>query len=188
MSKLGLGKWFLAAAAVGVGSAALADPYYGQGYGYYPPPGPAPGQAYAEVLSSQPVYRQVAIAVPQQQCYQQPVTYVDNRPSIGGTLLGGLAGGLIGHTIGRGSGNAWATGIGAVVGAGVGNNIASAGEVQRTAYQQQCTMVSNYQYQQQLEGYNVTYRYGGQVYSTHLPYDPGPQLLVNVNVAPAPGY
>lgn len=179
----GLGRFFVVAAAIGASSAALAEPYYGYG-GYAPPP---PGQAYAQVLGSNPVYQQVNVAIPRQQCYDQQVVYRDDRPSIGGTLLGGLAGGLIGHSIGGGSGKAWATGIGAVVGAGVGNNIARSGEVDRVGYQQQCTTVNDYQVQQQLAGYDVTYSYGGQVYRTHLPYDPGPQLLVNVNVAPA-GY
>lgn len=179
-SSKGLGKFFIAATALGLSTAALADPYY-QGYG------PPPGQAYAEVLSSTPIYRQVSVAMPRQECYDQQVVYNDYRPNLGATLIGGLAGGLLGHSIGGGSGKAWATGIGAVVGAGVGNNIANAngGGGERVGYQRQCNTVNDYQYQQQLDGYDVSYRYGGQVYRTHLPYDPGPQLLVRVNVAPA---
>lgn len=183
------GKYLVAAVALGLSTAALADPYYQGGYqqgGYYAPP---PGQAYAQVLSSTPVYREVSVAVPRQECYDQQVVYNDYRPNVGATLLGGLAGGLIGHSFGRGSGNAWATGIGAVVGAGVGNNIANANGYggQRVGYQRQCSTVNDYQSQQQLDGYDVSYRYGGQVYRTHLNYDPGPQLLVRVHVAPA-GY
>ena len=179
-----LGRLVIVAAALGASSAALAEPYYGYGYNAYAPP---PGQAYAEVLSSVPLYQQVNVAIPRQQCYDQQVEYRDNGPAIGGTLLGGLAGGLLGHAVGGGSGKAWATGIGAVVGAGIGNNIANANNPPRVGYQQQCTVVNDYQVQQQPAGYDVTYRYGGQVYRTHLAYDPGPQMLVNVNVAPA-GY
>ena len=183
MDKSGIGKFFVAAAALGISTAALADPYYG---GYYAPP---PGEAYAEVLSSTPVYQQVNVAIPHQQCYDQQVVYNDYRPSLGGTLIGGLVGGLLGHSIGGGSGKAWATGLGAVGGAMVGNNIANAsyGGAQQVGYQRQCSTVNDYQTQQQLAGYDVTYRYGGQVYRTHLPYDPGQQLLVRVAVAPA-GY
>jgi len=188
MSKQGFGRFFVAAAALGLSTAALADPYYGGGYGPAYPPPPPPGEAYAEVLSSTPVYQQVSVAVPRQECYDQQVAYNDYRPSLGGTLIGGLAGGLLGHSIGGGSGKAWATGIGAVLGAGVGNNIANANYGgQRVGYQRQCNTVNDYQTQQQLAGYDVTYRYGGQVYRTHLPYDPGNQLRVRVNVAPA-GY
>jgi len=180
-----LGKIFLVAAVLGTSAAALADPYYDNGgYNGYAPP---PGQAYAQVLSSVPVYQQVNVAIPRQQCYDQQVVYRDNGAAFGGTLLGGLAGGLLGHSIGGGSGKAWATGIGAVVGAGIGNNIASANAPQQVGYQRQCQVVNDYQTQQQLAGYDVTYRYGGQVYRTHLAYDPGQQLLVRVNVAPA-GY
>jgi uncharacterized protein YcfJ len=176
----GLGKVLVISAMLGASVAALADPYYG-GYG-----APA-GEVYAPVLSSRPVYQQVGVAVPRQQCYDQPVVYRDDGAVVGGTLLGGLAGGLIGHAFGHGSGNAWATGVGAVVGAGIGNNIASANSVQTAGYQRQCTTVSDYQVQPQLVGYDVTYGYGGQVYRTRLSYDPGPQLLLSVNATPA-GY
>lgn len=183
MNTKGFGKFLVVTAALGVSTAALADPYY-YGSGYYAPP---PGQAYAEVLSSTPVYQQVNVAIPRQQCYDQQVVYTDNRATVGATLLGGLAGGLLGHSIGGGSGRAWSTGIGAVVGAGIGNNIARANAPQQVGYQRQCAVVNDYQVQQQPAGYDVTYRYGGQVYRTHLAYDPGPQMLVNVAVAPA-GY
>jgi uncharacterized protein YcfJ len=33
-------------------------------------------------------------------------------------------------------------------------------------------------------GYQVTYEYGGQRFSTRLPYNPGNQLPVNVAVTP----
>jgi len=183
MNIKGFGKILVVTAALGVSTAALADAYY-YGPGYYAPP---PGEAYAEVLSSTPVYQQVNVAIPRQQCYDQQVVYTDNRATVGATLLGGLAGGLLGHSIGGGSGKAWSTGIGAVVGAGIGNNIASANAPREVGYQRQCQVVNDYQVQQQPAGYDVTYRYGGQVYRTHLNYDPGPQMLVHVAVAPA-GY
>ena len=185
MNKRMLARIFVAAGVLGASTAALADPYYPAAYGAYPPP---PGQAWAQVVSTTPVYQQVNVAYPRQECYDQQVTYADPRPTIGATIIGGLAGGLLGHAIGGGSGKAWATGIGAVVGAGIGNNIARAdGGDLRTGYQRQCTTVSDYQVQQQLAGYDVTYNYGGRLYRTHLGYDPGPQLLVRVDVAPA-GY
>jgi len=161
------------------GGPALAYPYDAVGDDY------PSDQAYAEVLSSTPVYRQVRVITPRQECYQQQVVYNDYGNSLAGTLLGGLVGGVVGHQIGRGSGNAIATGLGAVVGASVGNNIARANAGQQVGYQQRCTVVNDVHYEQRPDGYDVTYRYGGRIYRTRLPYDPGPRLLVNVNVAPA---
>jgi uncharacterized protein YcfJ len=173
--------WQAASTAAGVlfaGGAALAYPYAGDAYG-------PPDQAYAEVLSSTPVYRQVRVVTPRQECYQQQVVYPDYGNSLAGTLLGGLVGGVVGHQIGRGSGNTIATGVGAVVGASVGNHLARASDAPEVGYQERCRTVEEVRYEQRPDGYDVTYRYGGRIYRTHLPYDPGPRLLVNVNVAPA---
>jgi len=165
----------VAAAAFGASLAAQADPYYAS-------------QAYAEVLSSTPIYREVRVDQPRQECYDQQVVYQEPRyqgNEVAGTLLGGLVGGVVGHAFGRGSGNVLATAAGAVVGASVGNNIARANAGQQVGYQQRCTVVNDVHYEQRSDGYDVTYRYGGRIYRTRLPYDPGPRLLVNVNVAPA---
>jgi uncharacterized protein YcfJ len=39
--------------------------------------------------------------------------------------------------------------------------------------------------QRQIMGYDVQYRYRGEVYESRLGYDPGERLRVLVNVAPA---
>ena len=164
----------IAAVALGVSASALAD--------YYP------SQVYAEVLSSTPVYQQVSVAQPRQECYQQQVVYQNNPGGVvAGTLIGGLIGGVLGHQIGGGSGRAWATGLGAVAGAGVGNNIARADNGQTVGYQPVCSTVADYHYEQRLVGYDVAYGYAGQVYHNRLPYNPGSQLLINVSVGP-PAY
>ncbi|MDB5987341.1 MAG: hypothetical protein JWR16_2394, partial [Nevskia sp.] len=103
-----------------------------------------------------------------------------------GTLIGGIVGGVVGHQFGAGSGRVLATAGGAVVGASVGNNIARRDEgPPQVGYQQRCDTVNAFHDEQQIDGYDVTYRYGGRVYHSRLPYDPGPRLAVNVDVAPA---
>jgi uncharacterized protein YcfJ len=138
------------------------------------------------VVSTSPVYQQVN--TPQQQCWTEQVTTDASPPadrSYGGTVLGGIAGGLLGHTVGKGSGRDAATAIGAVTGAVLGDklgNQGSGGSVQQTRQEQHCRTVDNWS--QQLTGYSVTYRYGGQQYQTILPYDPGSTLQVQVGITP----
>jgi uncharacterized protein YcfJ len=156
-----------------------------------PPPGPAPGAgpdnahyAWADVLRVDPVYGVTRTATPTQQCYDQQV--VQQTPSNKGigTVLGAVVGGVLGSTIGHGRGNTAATVGGAVVGGAVGNSVASGGETY-TSNQTVCQPGSQVSEQRQIIGYDVEYRYHGDVYMSRLSYDPGERLRVRVNVSPA---
>jgi len=146
---------------------------------------------FAQVVSSRPIIRQVAVSQPRQQCWDEQVTYREPAPVAGnnaaGAILGGIIGGVAGHQIGGGSGRAVATGIGAVVGAGLGSH---AGEYRRpaamrTGYETRCQTIDDRRFEDRFEGYDVTYRYNGNVYHTTMPYDPGNRIAVNVDVRPA---
>lgn len=173
------------------------------GYGDYPPPppsGPAPPPpgavppqgaagdnahyAWADVLRVDPVYGVARTATPTQQCYDQQV--VQQTPSNKGigTVLGAVVGGVLGSTIGHGRGNTAATVGGAVVGGAVGNSVASGGQTY-TTNQTTCQQVTQVSEQRQIIGYDVEYRYHGDVYMSRLSYDPGERLRVRVNVGPA---
>lgn len=167
--------------------AAFAGGYYNPDYdddgGRY-------GQAeYARVVSTQPVYQTVRVDQPRQECWNQPVTYrdqrYDNNVAAGG-LIGAIAGGVIGHQFGGGGGRAVATAVGAMVGAGVGANTAAANTpyYEQTGYQERCRTVADSHYENRIEAYDVTYRYNGRVYTTRLPYDPGDCIAVDVDVRP----
>jgi uncharacterized protein YcfJ len=156
---------------------------------------------YAQVLSAQPVYQSVRISEPRQECWDQRVVYRDDYRNARngstaadrtiGTVLGGVIGGAIGHQFSAGSGKQIATAIGAVVGADIGRNAVRNGyqndrpvSRERVAYEPQCRTVESTRYEQRIDGYEVTYRYAGQVYQTRMPYDPGSRLPVRVDVAP----
>ncbi|MGH8505922.1 MAG: glycine zipper 2TM domain-containing protein [Stenotrophobium sp.] len=144
------------------------------------------GVAYARVVSRTPVYTQMQVAEPVQQCSDQQVVYNNPpRSNIAGTLLGGIIGGVVGHQFGGGRGRDVATAVGAVLGANVGSqaNRYDAGS-QQVGYRTVCRTVSSYRYEQRLQGYDVTYSYGGHLYNTRLPYDPGSRMQVQVNVQP----
>ena len=78
-----------------------------------------------EVVRSKPIYRNVTIRTPYQECWRQDVpVYRDDFDTPAAAIIGSVAGGVLGHQIGKGHGRDAATIGGAVVGALVGANIA----------------------------------------------------------------
>ena len=145
-------------------------------------PGPNGGNAHygwADVLRVDPVY---GAGAPQQQCQDQTVVQQNPANTTGGTILGAVIGGVLGNTVGRGGGRVAATAVGAVAGGAVGGQVAanSAGQSVQTV-----TTCQQLPQQRQVMGYDVEYRYRGEVYQSRLNYDPGERLRVLVNVAPA---
>ena len=153
---------------------------------------------YAQVISARPIYTEVRVSEPREECIEERVVYRDevrnDYPGSAdralGTVLGGVIGGVVGHQVGHGSGRRIATAVGAVVGASIGGNAVSRsyGERretrERVAYEPRCRTVRNSRYESRIDGYDVTYRYQGAVYNTRLPYDPGARLPVRVEVSP----
>jgi uncharacterized protein YcfJ len=137
---------------------------------------------YGNVLSSVPVMAQVPIG--QQQCTEQP-QMVQEQTSGGGALLGAVIGGVVGNNVGKGFGRALATGVGVMGGAVLGNHVESVHTPQSTVPMRVCQNVPSVE--NRLVGYDVTYEYQGQRYQTRLRQDPGRQIALNVNVAPADG-
>ena len=54
-----------------------------------------------------------------------------------------------------------------------------------TTVRERCKTETNWQSTDRVLGYDVTYRYGGRTYQTHMDHDPGDQLRVRVNYDPA---
>lgn len=145
---------------------------------------------YADVVSSKPIYHDVEITTPREECWKERVVRKEENPHWGvtaQTVTGGLIGGVIGNQAVNGSKRDAATVLGALIGASVGANRASkqqANTAEYVAYEQRCRTVQEHRTEQRLEGYDVSYRYGGQLYHTRLPYDPGRRLRVQVSVSP----
>lgn len=135
--------------------------------------------AQARVVSAVPI-REAVSSAPREECWTE---YSEgsggNRTA--GAVIGGIAGGLIGHQIGSGSGNTAATIAGALGGAAVGNEVARRNSDPRAV--ERCRTVADQS--DRVVGYDVVYRFQGREFNARLPYDPGPDLSVNVTVAPA---
>ncbi len=143
---------------------------------------------YAKVVSSEPIVRYVDVSTPHEECWKQPVKHhVEKDYTTGRTILGGIIGAAIGHQIGSGRGNDAATVAGGLAGAAIGANSAKKDrrDESYTTHETRCRTVYQTRREERIEGYDVTYVYGGETYSTRLPYEPGKRIPVHVTVTPA---
>ena len=143
-----------------------------------------PGAHYgwADVLRVSPVYG-VTPAEHHQECVEEPVVVRDS-PRPGSALLGAVVGGVLGNTVGKGDGRKAATVAGAVVGGAVGHGVASQDDRYYDGTERHCRMVQDTAQERRIIGYDVQYRYRGDVYASRLNYDPGERLRVRINVSP----
>jgi len=161
-------------------------------YGPPPPPSQSAGPddnthfGWADVLRVDPVYGVARVETPRQECYDQQVTTrQQGSGSTAGTILGAVVGGVLGNTVGKGDGRKAATVAGAVAGGVVGNNVSRSGDTVYQGTETRCRDVSSVTEQRRIAGYDVEYRYRGEVYVSRLNYDPGERLRVRVSVSPA---
>ena len=140
----------------------------------------------ARVIGVEPQYE--SLNVPRQECSNRWVAEprrVDGR-DVGGAIIGGAAGALLGNQFGHGHGRQAATAIGAVFGALAGTNIAN--RDRRDGYEQaprevtECRVVTDVQ--TRVVGYQVTYDYHGQQFTTLMHENPGRFVQVRVSVDP----
>ena len=145
---------------------------------------------YAKVLSSHPIYETVSYSVPIEQCRDETVTYQEPRArSATGPILGAIIGGAIGNAVGHKKRNKQVgTAVGAILGGSIGADISRRHrERQSSPYystEEVCTTVYEDRQEEELTGYRVTYRYGGETYTTMMDRDPGSSLRVSVDVTP----
>jgi uncharacterized protein YcfJ len=147
---------------------------------------------YARVVSSEPILRTVTVRTPVRECWNDTEYYDVARAAPGtaaSTLAGALVGGVVGHQFGSGHSNYAATVAGTMLGAAVGNAVAQrqfgyvSERYERPVRRCQTTMRETRE--DRIDGYRVVYEYRGQKYGTQMPYDPGREIRVRVDVRPA---
>jgi uncharacterized protein YcfJ len=161
---------------------------------------------YAQVVRVEPAYDRYSTGgYERQECWNEQTNNYDNGyyrdsngqlyqngrdSNVNGTVIGALIGGALGNQTGKGDGRKAATIGGAVVGGLIGNNI----DRNNNAYEyrdnsgtvRRCRTVYD-QGNQQIQGYNVTYRYAGQNYSAYTRNRPGRTIRVVIDVRPLEG-
>lgn len=175
-------------AIIAIGGMAVAQRYGGS---ETPPPSAAAAAApvvedlYADVRSVRPVIEQVS--TPRKVCDQ--VTVRKPAPGNGnhvvGTVVGAAVGGLLGNQIGRGNGRKATTVAGAVGGGVIGHEVGVRHDAKRTvtSTETRCRTVTDSS--DKVVGYDVSYDYQGQSYTTRMDHDPGPRLRIEATMRPA---
>lgn len=152
---------------------------------------PGAGYDYATVLRSIPVTDRVRISHPRQQCWTEdvpvPTESSSGSGSVTGTILGGIIGAAIGNAVGHHSTNKKVGVVaGGLLGASIGHDASQRRDVgTRYESQERCETVEDVGYEDQVVGYDVTYRYHGQTRTTRLDHDPGNSIRVRVDISPA---
>ncbi|MEJ2443680.1 MAG: glycine zipper 2TM domain-containing protein [Exilibacterium sp.] len=145
---------------------------------------------FARVTNVAPIYRTVEHRVPEKQCWTETVAYEQpGYRSNTGTILGGLIGAAVGNSIGHHKRNKQVGAVaGAVLGASIGRDIGhrTAAGNGFTEYrdEQRCEVKHRVEYEETVVGYDVTYRYRGQIYHTRTDQHPGKRIKVAVKVRP----
>jgi uncharacterized protein YcfJ len=167
---------------------AVAQPRYDDRYAAPPPMPPAENvnYAYADVLRVDPIYETVRSSEPREECYDERVVHREGRDGTGGAVLGAIIGGALGNQVGKGDGRKAATVAGAVIGGAIGHDQATRNNRSYEGVERRCRVVDGgFREERHLLGYDVEYRYRGEVYMSRLDYDPGDRLRVRVSVSPA---
>ena len=141
---------------------------------------------YARVVDVRPVVRLVEVTTPRRECWEEQVMRHEPRrhASAVPALVGGLIGGAIGHNLGHGRGIA--TVAGTLIGASVADSAAHAdlGDTYYTDTEQRCTVRQETVTEERTLGYDVTYKYKGEIYTARMDRHPGERIPVRVSVEP----
>ena len=146
--------------------------------------------SYADVLRVDPVYHTTYVREPREECFDEPVTYRERSGGdpTGGTVLGAIIGGAIGNKVGKGDGRKAATVAGAIVGGSIGRDIdknnGSGPDRVYSGSRENCRIVEVESERREISGYDVEYRYRGDMYMSRLSFDPGRRLRIRVAISP----
>lgn len=157
---------------------------------------------YAKVVDVAPIVESHKVNKPVEQCWEEKVSvrgrhsghHQRRHNSPTGEILGAIIGGAIGNQFGNGRGKKVATAAGAVLGASVAHDVKHANRDKyrhgshRTANRyeivERCELRDNYTVEEQVVGYNVAYKYRGNVFHTEMDRHPGNKIKVRVTVDP----
>ncbi len=138
----------------------------------------------ARVTHVEPIYRTVTVTSPQRECWDEPRRYRDGHKSYTSTIAGGIIGGVVGNQFGGGSGNTAMTVAGTLLGGSVGRDLGVRDRGHDYGYEEHCRVTERRHREQRIDGYEVTYRYHGQIYTTLMDHHPGKFIPVDVHVEP----
>ena len=159
------------------------------------------GYDWGEVIRVDPIIAADFQPIHRNECWSQPVVYRERGPyryrhgdrsDRAPAIVGAIVGGLIGNQFGSGHGRDAATLAGAALGYSAvrdsphhGGYYARGGRSYRVM-EQRCAPRTSYIRDERVRGYDVTYRYRGEIYRTTTDYHPGDRIQVRIDVTPIP--
>jgi uncharacterized protein YcfJ len=140
---------------------------------------------YGTVLSVKPIIEVVKEYQPTKVCYEQPtVKSKSTSDSKGAQIVGGIVGAVIGSKLGRkDSTKVLGATAGAIIGSSIGKEAAAASNKPTSGIE--CRIENKLREFERQAGYRVVYLYQGEQFATELPYDPGNEIKLRVEIAPA---
>lgn len=136
----------------------------------------------AKVIDVKPITETISVPERREMCERIPPEERRRHKSHGGAILGGIIGGVLGNQVGKGNGRKAATAAGLVIGSAIGNK-----NDERRAHapgpDTRCYLETVYREEEQLAGYDVSYRYNGEVRHARLRQHPGSEIQLRVDVS-----
>lgn len=147
--------------------------------------GPTGASIEVQVIRSEPVYDQVMVNRPIEECrWEQVPQRGRHRPSETVNLIGAIAGGALGRHMGHGGQEEW---LGTIVGGIFGHTLSK--EIQQhrrthvrplTTRIQVCHETDRWEPQYHLTGYQVTYEFAGNEFTSFSKVDPGSRMRIEL--------
>ncbi|MEM7098084.1 MAG: glycine zipper 2TM domain-containing protein [Pseudomonadota bacterium] len=148
----------------------------------------------APVTGVEPIFETYRYSVPVEVCSEQEVAYREprhRRASATGPIIGAIIGGALGNAVGHSKRNKQVgTVVGAVLGGSIGADVSRHNRHAHTdevtyRTEEVCRTDREERAEERLAGYDVTYVYAGNTYTTRMKRDPGDYIRLRVRVTPA---
>jgi uncharacterized protein YcfJ len=147
-------------------------------------------ETWARVVAAEPVWQSVRIPNEQDVCWDETVQRVaPARRSAAPKILGAIVGGVIGHQFGGGSGQDIMTAAGAALGATVvaEQQYRKNPDHYYTTSERRCETRIEYQQEERIIAWDVTYEFNGDRYRARMNEAPGDRIRIRVGVTPLGG-
>lgn len=136
--------------------------------------------SYGWVIGVEPIYERHHYRRPYRDCRSETVTHGGgrDRSHAEGLIVGGLVGGILGNELGHGQDNAVIAGT--ILGAAIGHDIdKNNGGGRQTRVVEHCEDRYEHGHQKRIQGYDVTYRYRGEIHHTRMDHHPGDRIRID---------
>lgn len=138
---------------------------------------------YGTVLSAKPIIEVVKEYHPTKICYEQASTRVEAKDTTGAQVVGGILGAVIGSKMGKKEGTkVLGATAGAIIGSSIGKEAAASPEPPAPGVT--CRVENKMREFERQAGFRVVYLYQGEQFVTELPFEPGNEIKLKVEVAP----